>query len=154
MAAAVCWQRSSGLATTAVRGSGASRAATASAWARPRSSRASPAVQPAKTGPVIAVRPCRTSRTVVTGLQAVAVLRRAGGGQTKRRDRGLRRLRGGQTAGGTPVPGRGGVGRSRAGGLRLGGAARAHRGRVRGRRPAVQPAPVGGRGRHSRPPAC
>jgi hypothetical protein len=66
-AAAVSTQRSSGLVTTAASGTGASRAATASACARPRSSRYTPGVWPASTGPVIAVSPCRTSRTVATG---------------------------------------------------------------------------------------
>src|SRR5919197_630570 len=62
---AVSRQRSSGLATTAVSGRSRSRAASAVTWARPRSSRCTPGVQPASTGPVNAVNPWRTSRTIV-----------------------------------------------------------------------------------------
>src|SRR6201996_8698645 len=66
MAAAVCWQRSRGLLTMASSGSGASRAASARAWAAPRSSSPIPGVQPDRVRPVAAVSPWRTSRTVVT----------------------------------------------------------------------------------------
>ena len=66
IAAAVCWQRSSGLVTMASSGSGASRAASAAAWATPRSSSGIPGVQPVSSSPVDAVSPCRTSKTVVT----------------------------------------------------------------------------------------
>ena len=40
------------------------RSATAAACFVPRSSRCTPGVRPASTGPVIAVRPCRTSSSV------------------------------------------------------------------------------------------
>ena len=65
-AAAVSWQRSSGLLTIAASGTPVSRSAARAACALPRSSRWTPGVRPASTGPVIAVRPCRSSRTVVT----------------------------------------------------------------------------------------
>ena len=55
------------------------------ACSTPRSSRCRPGVHPARTGPVSLVRPCRTSRTVVT---ARASLSPAWGG-AGRRDRGL-----------------------------------------------------------------
>src|ERR1700722_13420227 len=58
--ATVCLHRSSGLVTIAA------RAPSVRACARPRSSRPTPGVQPVSTCPVVAVRPCRTSRTVVT----------------------------------------------------------------------------------------
>jgi len=47
-------------------GAGQHGVASAAACARPRSSRPTPGVQPVSTCPVAAVRPCRTSRTVVT----------------------------------------------------------------------------------------
>src|SRR5215218_5835761 len=66
-AAAVSWQRSSGLLTTAVSGTGANLAATASACARPFSSSRTPGVHPASTPPALAVvRPWRRRITVVT----------------------------------------------------------------------------------------
>ena len=57
-AAAVAWQRSSGLETTATRGTGASRAARACTWARPASSSTTPGVRPARRPEALAaVRP-------------------------------------------------------------------------------------------------
>src|SRR5215510_4866529 len=67
MARAVCRQRSSGLVTTATRGTTDSRSAVRSACATPVSSSRTPAVRPARTPEVLAVvRPCRTKITVAT----------------------------------------------------------------------------------------
>ncbi len=84
MMPAVSRQRSSGLLMIASSGRRASRSPTARACARPRSSSDIPGVQPASAWPVAAVRPCLTSRTVVTratlaGLRTCAARRgRAG----------------------------------------------------------------------------
>src|SRR5689334_13806571 len=60
-ARAVSWQRSSGLLTRSARGTTASRSPARSAWVRPRSSRWTPAVRPARVPEALAeVRPCRS----------------------------------------------------------------------------------------------
>src|SRR5690349_21907675 len=68
IALAVSRQRCRGLLTIASSATPASRAASAAAWSRPRSSSPMPGVRPVSTLPVPAVRPWRTRRTNVTPL--------------------------------------------------------------------------------------